>query len=151
MAFDKDRFLDVLASRGDWVDARFIADTFGVTTRTVRNYVKKLNDESDGELVESSYRGYRLRQDVVRERPRTESPQPEDRADDRTVCDRADNDRDRHKRDGEQADLQIPNGRKSQNDLKGDQHTRDRQEHNIFFIHDSILRKIIIIDLAQPV
>lgn len=81
MAFDKDRFLDVLASRGDWVDARFIADTFGVTTRTVRNYVKKLNDESDGELVESSYRGYRLRQDVVRERPRTESPQPEDRAD----------------------------------------------------------------------
>lgn len=81
MAFDKDRFLDVLASRGDWVDARFIADTFGVTTRTVRNYVKKLNDESDGELVESSYRGYRLRQDVVREKPRTESPQPEDRAD----------------------------------------------------------------------
>ncbi|MBQ6650189.1 MAG: HTH domain-containing protein, partial [Atopobiaceae bacterium] len=81
MAFDKDRFLDVLASRGDWVDARFIADTFGVTTRTVRNYVKKLNDESESELVESSYRGYRLRQDVVRERPRSESSQPEDRAD----------------------------------------------------------------------
>ena len=81
MAFDKDRFLDVLASRGDWVDARFIADTFGVTTRTVRNYVKKLNDEGADEIVESSYRGYRLRQDVVREKTRAESAQPEDRAD----------------------------------------------------------------------
>lgn len=81
MAFDEERFLSLLSSRSDWVDARYIADTFGVTTRTVRNYVKRINDARGQEVVESSYRGYRLSDTVERGAPPSETDQPGDRAD----------------------------------------------------------------------
>ena len=60
MAVDPTRILEALKDQEGWVDARQLADSLGVTTRTVRNYVRRLNDGRDKPLVESSYHGYRL-------------------------------------------------------------------------------------------
>lgn len=49
-----------LLERDGWTDAQTLADTYQVTTRTVRTYVRKANEELGTEAVESSRQGYRV-------------------------------------------------------------------------------------------
>lgn len=60
MPISEQALVAALSGKGDWVDAGYLADTFGVTTRTVRTYVKKANEAHEKPIIESSYRGYRL-------------------------------------------------------------------------------------------
>lgn len=64
---DNERRLIVALSTETWTSAADLARVLGVTTRTVRNYVTRLNREAGGEqaagtapLIESSSQGYRL-------------------------------------------------------------------------------------------
>lgn len=53
--------LDVLLRQDDYLTAEQLANMLGVTERSIRNYVSKLNQRSNEEyLIESSNRGYRL-------------------------------------------------------------------------------------------
>lgn len=52
--------IDVLARDGGWVESKALAEALGVTTRTVRNRVRRINDRAGTPVIESSYRGYRL-------------------------------------------------------------------------------------------
>ena len=60
MHSDKAAILRILSEATDWVEASRLADALGVTTRTIRNRVKKINDSAQTPLIESSHRGYRL-------------------------------------------------------------------------------------------
>ncbi len=60
MKLTTDTLLEALGEKSDWVDARTLADTFQVTPRTVRNYVRRANERAGRTVVESSHRGYRL-------------------------------------------------------------------------------------------
>ena len=57
------RIIEVLRGHEGWVDARYLAETLGVTTRSVRNYVRRINEQGGKPIIESSYHGYRLAQD----------------------------------------------------------------------------------------
>jgi len=52
----------VLAKQTGWTESHQLAETFDVTPRTIRNYVHLINAGLDDPPIESSYRGYRLRQ-----------------------------------------------------------------------------------------
>lgn len=52
--------IEALKRDGGWVESKVLAETLGVTTRTVRNRVKRINDQAGTTVIESSYRGYRL-------------------------------------------------------------------------------------------
>ena len=60
MKFKPDALLNILKQNTGWVESSYLADNFRVTSRTIRNYVNRLNAESQTPLIESSYRGYRL-------------------------------------------------------------------------------------------
>ena len=60
MSTDEEPLINALAKTYDWIEASYLADKLGVTTRTIRNRVKKINSSSNSPIVESSYRGYRL-------------------------------------------------------------------------------------------
>ena len=60
MHSDKAAILRILSEATDWVEASRLADALGVTTRTIRNRVKKINDSAQTPLIEYSHRGYRL-------------------------------------------------------------------------------------------
>jgi len=60
MKRNADALLSILKQHTGWVESKYLADTFRVTSRTIRNYVNRLNAESRTPLIESSYRGYRL-------------------------------------------------------------------------------------------
>lgn len=60
MHSDKAVILRILSEATDWVEASRLADALGVTTRTIRNRVKKINNSAQTPLIESSHRGYRL-------------------------------------------------------------------------------------------
>ena len=84
MAIDEKALLKTLAASKDWVEARYLADTFGVTTRTVRNYVRKVNEAHDEPLIEYSHRGYRLfspAEPAPRTAPAQGAPTDENRTD----------------------------------------------------------------------
>ena len=88
MSSKTDQILKALEGRTDWVDARSLAETLGVTTRSVRNYVKRINAGLETPMVESSYRGYRLSSEYAAARRRGGSkgvqrdvPPQEERAD----------------------------------------------------------------------
>lgn len=57
------RIIDSLKEHEGWVDARYLADVLGVTTRSVRNYIRRINEQGEQPIIESSYHGYRLIQD----------------------------------------------------------------------------------------
>lgn len=52
--------IEELKRRNAWVGAAELAETFGITARTVRNYVKRVNDEAGREVITSSHMGYRI-------------------------------------------------------------------------------------------
>ncbi|ALJ19348.1 BglG family transcription antiterminator [Microbacterium sp. No. 7] len=55
-----DRMLSLLVRRGTWITASELADTLGVTPRSIRSYVATLNARATGEIaVESGPQGYR--------------------------------------------------------------------------------------------
>lgn len=59
----RSRLLDVLVhADGTPLDAQTLAHDLGVSTRSVRGYVARLNDEHHGSVIRSSRRGYRLDQ-----------------------------------------------------------------------------------------
>ena len=49
-----------LMEQSGWVDAKTLATILHVTPRTIRSYVRRLNEESNEIIIESSSRGYRL-------------------------------------------------------------------------------------------
>ena len=49
-----------LADKDDWIGASKLARTFGVTTRTLRSYVRRINGSSKSKVIDSSHSGYRL-------------------------------------------------------------------------------------------
>ncbi|WP_444641761.1 BglG family transcription antiterminator [Caproiciproducens sp. R1] len=60
MKINTDALLSILKQHTGWVESKYLADTFRVTSRTIRNYVNRLNAESQRPLIESSYHGYRF-------------------------------------------------------------------------------------------
>lgn len=60
MATNEESLIKALEKAGNWIEASYLADMLGVTTRTIRNRIKKINNLSSSPIVESSYRGYRL-------------------------------------------------------------------------------------------
>lgn len=56
----EETLLQELAAKDDWVGAAKLAKTFGVTTRTLRNYVRRINEASERKVIDSSHSGYRL-------------------------------------------------------------------------------------------
>lgn len=61
MKISEDALLEQLAGKEDWTPADTLAETFRVTRRTVRNYVRRINDSRGDATIESSRLGYRLR------------------------------------------------------------------------------------------
>lgn len=59
MKISSDNILDFLKTHSGWQNAETIAVQYGISTRTVRNHINKIN--SSEEIVESSQIGYRLR------------------------------------------------------------------------------------------
>lgn len=58
--------LDILLQQDNFLTAEQLANMIGVTERSIRNYVNKLNQTSDeGYLIESSNRGYKLTNKVI--------------------------------------------------------------------------------------
>lgn len=51
---------EALANQPGWVESSHLANQFGVTQRTIRNYVRRANELESPAPIESSYRGYRL-------------------------------------------------------------------------------------------
>ena len=60
MRIRHDDLIRVLSSKQDWVDAAYLADTFGVTTRTIRNYIKAINTAPSEPYIRSSHKGYQI-------------------------------------------------------------------------------------------
>lgn len=62
-----DMLLDYLEKHADenFISAKTLADSLGVTDRTIRHYVKSVNDRYPN-LVESSRQGYRLRKNTAK-------------------------------------------------------------------------------------
>ncbi|QAY60582.1 PRD domain-containing protein [Microbacterium protaetiae] len=61
----QDRLLGLLVRQGEWVTAGRLADTLGVTPRSVRSYVTALNGRlAGGVVVESGPQGYRAGADA---------------------------------------------------------------------------------------
>lgn len=56
-----DDVIRVLERCDGWVPARYLVDVFHVSSRTVRNTIKRINQECGRSLIESSHRGYRLK------------------------------------------------------------------------------------------
>ena len=46
-----------LADKDDWIGASKLAKTFGVTTRTLRSYVRRINGSSKSKVIDSSHSG----------------------------------------------------------------------------------------------
>ena len=56
----KESLIDFLQTQQDWVTSSYLSELFNTTSRTIRNYVVRINKENSQELIESSYRGYRF-------------------------------------------------------------------------------------------
>lgn len=56
----EEALLKELDKRRGWVSAADLSKTFSVTTRTLRTYVKRINEASPDNPIESSHNGYRL-------------------------------------------------------------------------------------------
>jgi len=50
MKLDKDTLLDVLRQQNTWVDSTFLTEIFNVSSRTIRNYVSKINENLETPL-----------------------------------------------------------------------------------------------------
>lgn len=64
MALETNVLLQYLSNVGDWVESKILADAFRVSTRTIRTYIKKINTAGNGDLILSSYKGYRLNDNI---------------------------------------------------------------------------------------
>ncbi len=62
MKISNKELLLLLEKKADWYEAAEIADIFGVSTKTVSNYVKRINDYKEN-LILSSNKGYKLNRD----------------------------------------------------------------------------------------
>ncbi|KUO75198.1 MAG: hypothetical protein APF77_15865 [Clostridia bacterium BRH_c25] len=60
MKLDKDTLLDVLRQQNTWVDSTFLTEIFNVSSRTIRNYVSKINENLETPLIESCHKGYHI-------------------------------------------------------------------------------------------
>jgi lichenan operon transcriptional antiterminator len=69
------RLIAELRSARGWVTARELATRLGITSRSVRDYVRQLNGEGREPLVLSDQRGYRLDPDEYRRRRSRQSRQ----------------------------------------------------------------------------
>lgn len=60
MAININDILQYLRKEGEWVESKTLADNFKVSTRTIRNYIRKINTRANQTIVLSSYHGYKL-------------------------------------------------------------------------------------------
>lgn len=60
MSEREDAIIAELVRSAGWVDSRSLATALGVTTRTIRNRIRRINEAAGEVVIESSYRGYRL-------------------------------------------------------------------------------------------
>ncbi len=60
MAISEEALLRVLSNQRDSISASQLSALFGVTTRTIRSYVKKINETTTSVIISSSHRGYLL-------------------------------------------------------------------------------------------
>ena len=70
--------LALLRARSGWHTAAEIAERLGVTPRSVRNYVARINQEAGAEVVRSGPQGYRLDADNYRRLRSDSAPQETD-------------------------------------------------------------------------
>ncbi|MCI8857251.1 MAG: PTS transporter subunit EIIA [Clostridiaceae bacterium] len=69
----KSELLRILSKSSEWMRASMLADILGISERTVRNYVREIN-ETGQIVIRSSYEGYRLRERSINvEKSLTES------------------------------------------------------------------------------
>jgi lichenan operon transcriptional antiterminator len=54
----------LLVQHQDWLSAIFLAEALSTSTRTIRNYVTRINQHTKTELINSSRQGYKLKKDV---------------------------------------------------------------------------------------
>ena len=57
MKLSNNDIIKQIASYDDWVTATELSEHFDVSTRTIRSRIAEIN--ADGEIIESSYKGYR--------------------------------------------------------------------------------------------
>lgn len=56
--------VSIILEQNEWVDANYLSTYFDVSTRTIRNYINKINDEFP-DLIISSYKGYKISADKL--------------------------------------------------------------------------------------
>ena len=56
---NKRMLIQILSNSDNWISSSTLAKMLNVTERTIRNYIKKINDDED-EIIESSNNGYRI-------------------------------------------------------------------------------------------
>lgn len=60
--------LEILIQQDDYLTAEQLAETLGVTERSIRNYVKKINyGHDENKLIISSKRGYRIKKEIYKD------------------------------------------------------------------------------------
>lgn len=79
------QLLDLIKNAKSWIDANELAAFFGVSTRTIRNYVKKVNDQYP-DMILSSNKGYRIASGIHSEFQRSESASNESITTERIQC-----------------------------------------------------------------
>lgn len=78
----QDRLLAMLVREDDWITAAVLADSLGVTPRSIRSYVTALNARAPGgDAIESGPQGYRAlpAAALLRAEGQSEGPTPRDR------------------------------------------------------------------------
>ncbi|MEA4875511.1 PRD domain-containing protein [Anaerorhabdus sp.] len=60
MKISNDALLDILKKNNDWTESSFLSKYFNVSSRTIRNYVNKINSSSTATFILSSYKGYKI-------------------------------------------------------------------------------------------
>lgn len=64
MKINTETLLDLLYEKNDWVESSYLSDHFGVSSRTIRNYVNKINSSNEEQMILSSYKGYRINENL---------------------------------------------------------------------------------------
>jgi lichenan operon transcriptional antiterminator len=54
------RLIKLLLQRQEWLSANYLAETLSISTRTVRNYITRINQSCTHEMIQSSRRGYKI-------------------------------------------------------------------------------------------
>ncbi|GGC76023.1 BglG family transcription antiterminator [Enterococcus wangshanyuanii] len=77
------KLIKLLTQHHDWLSAVFLAETLSTSTRTIRNYVARINQSTEQEIICSSRQGYKINDespfDEIISQNRKEMMTPKDR------------------------------------------------------------------------